>query len=79
ERRSCQTAIYYILNSIVRWIAPILSFTADEIWTHLPEKQSKYVFTEEWFEELFYLDNTSLFNYNFWDQLIKIKHEVNKF
>ncbi|MDE5285548.1 MAG: class I tRNA ligase family protein, partial [Buchnera aphidicola] len=78
ERRSCQTAIYYILHAMVRWIAPILSFTADEIWNYLPEKKSKYVFTEEWFEKLFYLNNNSLFNYVFWDQLIKIKHEVNK-
>ncbi|MBQ4561764.1 MAG: isoleucine--tRNA ligase [Clostridia bacterium] len=32
ERRSAQTAMYIILNALTRMIAPILSFTADEIW-----------------------------------------------
>ncbi len=31
-RRSCQTALWHIAEALVRWIAPILSFTADEIW-----------------------------------------------
>jgi isoleucyl-tRNA synthetase len=79
ERHSCQTAIYYIINALVRWIAPILSFTADEIWNYLPEKNSKYVFMEEWFDKLFYLDQDDLLNHQFWDEIIKIKNEVNKF
>ncbi|BAB12867.1 isoleucine--tRNA ligase [Buchnera aphidicola str. APS (Acyrthosiphon pisum)] len=79
ERRSSQTAIYYIINSLVRWIAPILSFTADEIWSYLPENNSQYVFMEEWFDKLFYLDQDDLFNYQFWNEIITIKHEINKF
>jgi isoleucyl-tRNA synthetase len=79
ERRSCQTAIYYIINALVRWIAPILSFTADEIWNYLPGKHNKYVFTEEWFNKLFDLDENDLFNYDFWNNLIEIKNEINKF
>jgi isoleucyl-tRNA synthetase len=35
-RRSAQTAIYRILDALTRLIAPVLSFTADEIWQHLP-------------------------------------------
>ena len=31
-RRSCQTALWHIAEALVRWMAPILSFTADEIW-----------------------------------------------
>ncbi|CAL4326212.1 isoleucine--tRNA ligase [Buchnera aphidicola] len=79
ERRSCQTAMYYIINSLVRWIAPILSFTADEIWNYLPEKKSQYVFTEEWFDKLFHLEQDDLFNYQFWNEIINIKNEINKF
>ncbi|QCI22606.1 isoleucine--tRNA ligase [Buchnera aphidicola] len=79
ERRSSQTAIYYIINSLVRWIAPILSFTADEIWSYLPNKNCQYVFMEEWFDKLFYLDQDDLFNYQFWNEIIKIKNEINKF
>jgi len=35
-RRSAQTAMFHIAEAFVRWIAPILSFTADEIWRLLP-------------------------------------------
>lgn len=79
ERRSSQTALYYIINSIVRWIAPILSFTADEIWSYLPENDSEYVFMAEWFDKLFYLNQEDLFNYHFWNEIIQIKNEINKF
>jgi isoleucyl-tRNA synthetase len=37
-RRSCQTAMYHIVEALVRWLAPILSFTADEIWQHMPRR-----------------------------------------
>ena len=35
-RRSAQSAMYRILEALVRWLAPILSFTAEEIWQHMP-------------------------------------------
>ncbi|QCI22032.1 isoleucine--tRNA ligase [Buchnera aphidicola] len=79
ERRSCQTTMYYIIQSLVRWIAPILSFTADEIWNYLPQNNSQYVFTEEWFDKLFHLDNNDIFDCKFWNEIIKIKNEINKF
>ncbi len=47
-RRSAQTALYHIAESMVRWIAPILSFTADEIWKFLPGKRSESIFLETW-------------------------------
>lgn len=78
-RRSCQTAIYYIIHAFVRWIAPILSFTANETWDFLPGQKSQYVFTEEWSDKLFYLKSNNIFNNDFWNQLISIKNEVNKF
>ncbi|QCI24248.1 isoleucine--tRNA ligase [Buchnera aphidicola (Muscaphis stroyani)] len=79
ERRSCQTAIYHIINALVRWIAPILSFTAHEIWNELPKNKSKYVFTEEWYNKLFYLEKSDCLDHKFWNKLIQIKNEVNKF
>ena len=36
ERRSAQTAIWKITEALVRLVAPVLSFTADEVWEHLP-------------------------------------------
>jgi isoleucyl-tRNA synthetase len=47
-RRSAQTALYHIAESMVRWLAPILSFTSDEIWSFLPGKRSESVFLETW-------------------------------
>ncbi|VFP79955.1 isoleucine--tRNA ligase [Candidatus Erwinia haradaeae] len=77
-RRSCQTALWYISEALVRWIAPIISFTADEIWHHIPGKRACYVFTEEWFQDLFSLSDHEKMNNIFWDELIKVRGEVNK-
>ncbi len=49
-RRSAQTALYLISESLTRWIAPILSFTAEEIWKHMPERKEESVFLSEWLE-----------------------------
>ena len=38
-RKSCQTALYWITDALVRWMAPILSFTAQEIWEAMPGKR----------------------------------------
>src|SRR5690606_7291793 len=48
-RRSAQTALFHVIEAIVRWIAPILSFTADEIWQVLPGKREPNVFIAEWY------------------------------
>ena len=39
ERRSAQTVLYHILNHLVRLLAPVLSFTADEVFLHMPKDQ----------------------------------------
>ncbi|GAB4560378.1 MAG: isoleucine--tRNA ligase [Geothermobacteraceae bacterium] len=43
QRRSAQTAIWRILDGITRLIAPVLSFTAEEIWQHLPGAREESV------------------------------------
>jgi isoleucyl-tRNA synthetase len=47
-RRSAQTAMFHIAEALVRWIAPVLSFTADEIWHELPGDRSASVFSQIW-------------------------------
>jgi len=42
-RRSAQTAMYRILDALTRLIAPVLSFTADEIWRSLPGERAESV------------------------------------
>jgi isoleucyl-tRNA synthetase len=47
-RRSAQTAMFHIAEAMVRWLAPILSFTAEEIWRYLPGERSESVFLATW-------------------------------
>jgi isoleucyl-tRNA synthetase len=47
-RRSAQTAMFHIAECMVRWLAPILSFTAEEVWRHLPGERSESVFHATW-------------------------------
>lgn len=76
-RHSCQTALYYISQALVRWVAPILSFTADEIWQYLPH-QEESLFTGVWFEKLFDLEPTEQMNHHFWNDILILRSEVNK-
>ena len=49
-RRSAQTAMSHIAESMVRWLAPILSFTTEEVWGYLPGPRRESVFHETWHE-----------------------------
>ncbi|HEY5623734.1 MAG TPA: class I tRNA ligase family protein, partial [Gammaproteobacteria bacterium] len=49
-RRSAQTAMSAIAESMVRWLSPILSFTAEEIWRELPGEREASVFLATWRE-----------------------------
>ncbi|HEQ1859172.1 TPA: isoleucine--tRNA ligase [Providencia alcalifaciens] len=77
-RRSCQTALFHIVEALVRWIAPVLSFTSDEIWNELPGKRAQFVLTEEWYNGLFGLDESEAMNDGFWAELLAVRGEVNK-
>ncbi len=76
-RRSCQTALYHIIEAMVRWMAPVMSFTAQEIWEILPARQSTFVFTEVWYEGLHAVPAGKLDD-AFWQQLLLVRDEVNK-
>jgi len=49
-RRSAQSALYHVAEAMVRWFAPILSFTAEEIWTFLPGRRDESVMFSTWYE-----------------------------
>ncbi|GAB2191856.1 isoleucine--tRNA ligase [Sessilibacter sp. MAH1] len=74
-RRSAQTAVYWIVEALVRWIAPVLSFTAEEIWAALPavENRDDTVFTAEWLE-LPQIDA----DMSYWKTISNVKTAVNK-
>ena len=77
-RRSCQTALYHIAEALVRWIAPILVFTADEIWQHLPGQRNESVILNTWYEGLSRLPAEGTLSSAYWTELMTVKVAVNK-
>jgi isoleucyl-tRNA synthetase len=47
-RKSAQTAMWHITESLVRWMGPVLSYTAEEIWSFMPGSRNDSVFLEKW-------------------------------
>ncbi|KTD48275.1 isoleucine--tRNA ligase [Legionella quateirensis] len=74
-RRSCQTAMYHIVKAFTLWLAPILSFTAEEIWQSIPGYQGESIFIERWYDAWPAIDAV---NMDDWEQLHQIRDEVNK-
>ena len=79
KRRSAQTALYLILDTMTKMFAPILAFTCDEIWLAMPHRESDDVrnvvlnemnkpFTE------YALDDDEMAK---WDALISVRNDVN--
>lgn len=77
-RRSAQTAIYYLIESLTRWISPILSFTAEEIWQFIPGDRGESVFLEVWSEHLFDYPSHKTITLSDWDEVMAVREEVNK-
>ncbi|MCG6861000.1 MAG: isoleucine--tRNA ligase [Chromatiaceae bacterium] len=75
-RRSCQTAMYHVAEAMVRWLAPILSFTADEIWGFLPGKRMPSVFTAEWYGGLFHLPTNHSYSSLFWEMVLEARMAI---
>ena len=73
-RRSAQTAMYHIAEAMVRWLAPILSFTADEIWRALPGERDESVFLETWYE----FPQTDGATRLEWEAILKVRQRVAK-
>ncbi|HEY6131911.1 MAG TPA: class I tRNA ligase family protein, partial [Halioglobus sp.] len=77
-RRSAQTAMYHIGEALVRWIAPILSFTAEEIWENLPGERGLSVLLVQWYQGLQNLGPDESMGRNYWRKVIAVRTAVNK-
>jgi isoleucyl-tRNA synthetase len=77
-RRSAQTAMFHVIEAMVRWLAPITSYTADEIWQVLPGQHSESVFLETWYEGLFPLDTQAEITRSTWDKVMAVRTVVSK-
>ncbi|MEG0542712.1 MAG: class I tRNA ligase family protein, partial [Angelakisella sp.] len=78
-RRSAQTAIYQGLRALTLLLAPILSFTAEEIWQYIPES-SEYDKTSVMLNDMPEV-KTDLVSQKFmdkWEKLHAIREDVNK-
>jgi isoleucyl-tRNA synthetase len=77
-RRSAQTALYHIIRAMVRWIAPITSFTAEELWQFVPGETEESVFLAQWYQGLESLDENDDMSAGYWHSLMGVKTAVNK-
>jgi len=77
-RRSCQTAMFHVLEAMTRWITPFLSFTADEVWENMPgNREDLGVFTAEWYQGLFAYESQTI-KPEVWQLLELVRIEATK-
>jgi isoleucyl-tRNA synthetase len=76
SRHSAQTVLHEILETLLRLLAPVLSFTADEAWQHMPARKEQSVHLSafpplhpEW-------KNDSLVER--WDRIMRVRADVSK-
>nr|WP_236632840.1 isoleucine--tRNA ligase [Xylella taiwanensis] len=77
-RRSAQTAMFHVTEALVRWIAPILSFTADELWTYLPGDHADNVLFVTWYAGLAPLPGNAPLTVTDFDKLLMLRDQVTK-
>jgi isoleucyl-tRNA synthetase len=76
ERLSAQTVMYRILDCLVRLLAPVLSFTSEEVWRHMPPRAEESVhlasfptLNPEWRDDLLA---------SRWERIIRVRADVSK-
>jgi isoleucyl-tRNA synthetase len=79
SRRSGQSAMFLIAEALTRWISPVLSFTAEELWEYLPGKREESVFLSSYGDQLsdFAKKEGTLTDQD-WDRLIQVRDAVNQ-
>jgi isoleucyl-tRNA synthetase len=79
-RRSAQTAAFYIAEAMVRWIAPILSFTAEDIWENLPGERNASVLLNTWYElpAMYGSEEQAAQELAYWQKIMSVRDAVNK-
>ncbi|MCC5864010.1 MAG: isoleucine--tRNA ligase [Wenzhouxiangella sp.] len=72
-RRSAQTAMHHVLEALVRWLAPVCCFTAEEIWADMPGKREESVMLATWYQGLEAGDPAMR---EFWQSLRQVREVV---
>ena len=76
--KSCQTALYHIVQAVCRWFMPVLSFTAFEIWQQIPGVDKDTIFWETWYQGLFADNEDALISQDDWRIIDSVKTECNR-
>ena len=76
-RRSAQSAMYRILEAMVRWLAPLLSFTSEEIWQHMPGARGASALFETWYDGLA-APQSSPEHRRWWNDLLAIRETASR-
>ena len=74
-RRSAQTAIWHIAHAMLRWMAPFLSFTAEEAWQVFGPKRSPSIFVETYVDVRAWHDDALLAK---WQRIAAVRAESNR-
>jgi isoleucyl-tRNA synthetase len=77
-RRSAQTAAYHILRALTRWMSPILSFTAEELWKKMPFEDAEFSILSEWYDGLFELGDTESITETDWQKIFAVREATGK-
>ena len=77
-RRSTQTAMHHVLEALVRWMAPVLTFTGEEIWQQMAGERERSVFFTQWYDALETLPEDFALNDDFWQQVLQVREAVSR-
>jgi isoleucyl-tRNA synthetase len=77
-RRSAQGAMYRIAEAMVRWVAPILTFTAQEMWAYLPGQRDEHVLFATWYDGLAPLTGDAELSAEDFERLLALREQVSK-
>ena len=77
-RKSAQSAMYHIVHALVRWLSPILCFSADEIYAAIPGQAKPDLVLLQWYEQLNTLKPDTKMDMTFWQEIQNVRSECNK-
>ena len=77
-RKSAQTATFHIAQALLRWLAPVLSFTAEEAFSHIPGNDGSTIFTHTWYENLASINKHEKLNETAWLEIFDVRQTTLK-
>ena len=70
--------MHHVLEALTRWMAPILTFTAEELWQQMSENRERSVFFSQWYEKLEQTPANAELDNDFWQQVLQTREAVSR-